>query len=200
MSATCQKRSVTIELFAFFKIPFDYVSFAAGQDIISHYVPPQETVGPHTYYVHVEGVEEEQTPQNVTWNSQPSTIQVYTEAEATYVQLLPQVTNKIAEAQKANYQNADAKSLLQNATEEYNQATSLANQSQWQAATTDLQNASNLLDNASEKEQTFVSQQTFIEEALATISTVIITSTIVVILVKRRKNRQQGQITSEQFT
>jgi hypothetical protein len=158
------------------------------------YVPPQESISSHTYYIHFEGTEEGQSPQNITWSSQTFTMPVYTQDEAAYNQLLPQVMNKITEAQKANYQSPDAKSLLQNATETYNQATSLANQSQWQAATSDLQNALSLLDNASAKEQTFVAQQTLLEETIVSISVIIIISVIVftIVLKKRKKASQQS--------
>ena len=129
-----------------------------------------------------------QPPQSITWNSQTFTMQVYT-AEVAYNQLLPQVMNKIMEAQKANYQNPEAKTLLQNATATYNQATSLANQSQWQAATLDLQNASTLLDNASAKEQTYVAQQTLIEETILTIAVAIVISAVLILMLKKRKGK-----------
>jgi hypothetical protein len=166
---------------------------------LAFYVPPQENIGPHTYYTHFEGTEEGQTPQNVTWNSQTLTLQVYSENEVAYNQLLPQVMNKIIEDQKDNYRSPDAKSLLQNATEEYNQAMVFANQSQWQNATSFLQNASNLLDNATQKEQTFVAQQTLLEETGIAVIVIVVTLIVVIMVIKIRKQEAKAN-NPKQFT
>lgn len=88
------------------------------------YITPQVNASSHTYNVHFEGTQEGQSPQNITWNSPTFTIQVYT-AEAAYNQLQPQVMNQMVQAQKVNYQSSEAKTLVENATDAYNQATSL---------------------------------------------------------------------------
>jgi len=115
-------------------------------------------------------------------------MQLYT-AEAGYNQILPQVMSKMTEAQNANYRSSEAKTLLQNATDAYNQAALLANQSQWQTAILDLQNASTLLDNASAKEQTYVAQQTLIEETIIIIVVGIVISAVLILRLKKRKSR-----------
>lgn len=152
---------------------------------IIFYVPPEIALGPHTFFVHFEGTENGQSSQSIEWNSKILTMQVYSKDEVTYDQLQPQVSSQIAEAEKANYKSSEAKSLLQNATQEFNQATSSANQMQWQSAVTHLQNASNALDGASSKEQAYLSQQTLLTEAI--IAVVVIGAVLTLIAVVRTK-------------
>ncbi len=152
------------------------------------YITPQVNASSHTYNVHFEGTQEGQSPQNITWNSPTFTIQVYT-AEAAYNQLQPQVMNQMVQAQKVNYQSSEAKTLVENATDAYNQATSLAKQNQWQAAAADLQNAATLFDNAGAKEHAFVAPSYFPEEVIAGVSVVVISALLILMVRKRRKPR-----------
>ncbi len=130
----------------------------------------------------------------MSWDSQTFTLQLYPQYQIEYTNLLPQVTSKMVEEQQTNYQSSQAKSLLQNGTDQYNQATSLANQSQWQTALEHLQNAQNYFDNASSNEQTYVSQQNLLKGIIVAIPVAVIVSVaiVIVIVIRKRKNMQQS--------
>ena len=94
-----------------------------------------------------------------TWTSSTHQIYIHDYYEEIYNELRPKVLSAINEAQRANYESPDAKSLLSQAINEYNIAVSLANQENWKDAVSHLQTASNLLDQASAREEEYHRQE-----------------------------------------
>jgi LPXTG-motif cell wall-anchored protein len=82
-------------------------------------------------------------------------VNIHNVYEKIYNQLYPDVTNKIHNADSSNFQSPDGKSLLEQANTEYTLANSLAQQGEWQDAVSHLQSASNYVDQAFAKEQTY---------------------------------------------
>jgi HEPN domain-containing protein len=95
-----------------------------------------------------------------TWKSRTMhLIYVHDAYEKIYNNLKPTVESKITQAENANFQGADSKSLLQQAVSEHGLAEQLANQGKWSDAATHLQTASNLIDQALAAESTYLTAQ-----------------------------------------
>ena len=123
---------------------------------ISFSVPSSAPVGWNQYYVYIQCKEHHWYGwTSETWTSSTSQIYIHDAYEKTYNDLRPQVLSKITGAQSANYESPDAKSLLLQASNEYNLAVSLVNQGKWQDAVSHLQTASNFVTQASSKEEQY---------------------------------------------
>jgi hypothetical protein len=122
---------------------------------ISFSIPADASVGSHSFTLSIQG----QQKGLLGWYSISVTgtgsINVLDAYEKIYNQNFPSVSASLTDAQNSNYQSPDAKSLLQQATNMYNQATSLAQQGQWQAAVNDLNTASNDLSQAQAAEASY---------------------------------------------
>ncbi len=93
------------------------------------------------------------------WTSSTHRIYVHDAYEKTYRELSRNVFNGINDAQKADYESPYAESLLSQAVNEYDLALASANQEKWKEAISNLQTASNLLDQASDKEEEYQRQK-----------------------------------------
>lgn len=135
-------------------------------------VSSNASVGWNGYYVRIH-YNEGGTSGRV-WTSPTYQINIHDAYEKTYNDLRPQV---LSEIESADYESPDAKSLLSQAVNEYDLAVSLANQEKWKEAVSNLQTASNLLAQASAKEEEYQSQQqqqgleTWRQKALDSINT-----------------------------
>jgi hypothetical protein len=176
-------------------VPGDSVSIPSDGSYtfnpISFSIPSDASVGSHSYFVKINGKQHGLWWYDVSWSSPSSMLQVHDAYEKIYNQLYPQVSSKISDAQNANYNSPEAKSLFQQANEEFNLANSLANQGKWQDAVTHLQSASSLADQASAKEQTI--QQTGNQQLIIIIGAVILAIILVAIgaLIVQKKRSQK---------
>jgi hypothetical protein len=160
-------------------------------DAFSVQIPVNVSAGTHTYYVGVDGAQGSSLA-SFSWDSPVSTIQVNPAAGKFYNELKTEVESKLNAATAANYQNAQAKSLLQQAQTEYNQAVSLASEGKWDEAYTSLQSASISLDQAGTSEQGDGGGQTQGQNltlylAIIAVVIIVVVAIIVVIIRKRRK-------------
>jgi hypothetical protein len=105
------------------------------------------SAGEHSYYVSVDLT---QNGVNFIWDSPSLTVQILDGNEKIYNQLEPQVKNRI---NNATFTNPDAQSLLQQAKNEYDNASSLATEGEWLEAVSSLQTSSEYLDQADEAQQ-----------------------------------------------
>lgn len=169
-------------------------------DFITIPIPSNVSVCSHTCFVGIDGVQVGQSMSSFSWDSPTSTVQIHDTFEKLYNDLFHQVSSKMSEAQNANYESAEAKSLFQQATNEYNQATSLADQGKWREATSSLQSVSSYLENANAEEQISggqrANQQTLVLYLAVVAIVVIIAVSIVVVIV--RKKRKQTKSTVDQ--
>jgi len=90
-------------------------------------------------------------------------------------------------AQNANYESPEAKSLLSQATNEYNLAVSLASQGKWQDAVSHLNTASNFLAQAPAKEQAYQEQKWQQQLILIGGISAIAIVAIIVIMMRRKE-------------
>jgi len=117
---------------------------------ITFNIPSDATVGSYSFTLSIQG----QQKQLLGWSSISPTatasnaIFVHDAYERVYNQNIQQVQSSLTNAQNSNYQSPDAQALLQQAINMYNQASTLANQGQWQNAVNDLNTASNYLSQA----------------------------------------------------
>lgn len=116
-------------------------------------VPSSTSVGSHSYKV--VWVDNGLLLGSVTLTT--GTLMVHDAYEKVYLQLLPSVQAKLNDANSANYKSPDARSDASQAQTDYGQATSLANQGQFQQANGRLNSASSLLNQAAAAEQSYVS-------------------------------------------
>jgi hypothetical protein len=159
-------------------------------DIMSASVPSNVTAGLHSYFVGIDGL---QNNISFSWDSSPATIQIHDGREKGYNELAPQVESKIAEAVNATYGSTEAQSLLQQARDENELAKSSANDGQWYEAVSHLQNASNLLDQAAVAEENSAGQPNLLLiGAIIAVGVIIAVSIIVVVRRKRAKAKQAG--------
>jgi hypothetical protein len=162
-------------------------------DAFSVQIPVNVSAGTHTYYVGVDGAQGSSSQTSFSWDSPASTIQLNPATGKFYNQLKTQVDSKLNAATAANYQNAEAKSLLQQAQTEYNQAISLANEEKWDQALTSLETASVYLDQASTAEQGGGGAQKQGQSLmlyLAIIAAVVIVVVVIVVIMMRKRRRQ----------
>jgi len=167
-------------------------------DPITIQIPANISTGVHSYFVGVDGVEGYSLTE-FSWDSPASTISVQSVFGRVYSDLALQVQIKLENASSANYKSAEAKSLLQQAQLEYVTATSLASQTRYSEALVHVQNATNILDQASIAEQTSEQQGKDLQTLLvygAIAAIAVIIALIIIIIVRRR--RRQPELAEEQ--
>jgi hypothetical protein len=153
-------------------------------DPILFQVPQNATEGFQDVIIRIEGIQHGLWWYDFEWTSLPSKIEVKIDFQQLYSELNLQTTNKLDEALNSDYQNQEAIDLLDNATLEYNLATSLANQRRWQEAVSHLQQSQEYLDQAQEKEQQLSVDE--LTSAVATIIVLVIIGLIVSIVLGRK--------------
>jgi hypothetical protein len=167
-------------------------------DFITIPIPSNVSVGSHTCFVGIDGLQVGQSMSDFSWDSPTSTIQIHDTFEKLYNDLFHQVSSKMSEAQNANYESAEAKSLFQQATNEYNLATSLADQGKWREATSSLQNVSSYLENANAEEQISdeqkANQQTLLLYLAVVAIVVIIAISIIVVIVRKKRKQTKSAV------
>jgi hypothetical protein len=160
------------------------------------------SAGLHSFFVVIDGLQNDVA---FIWKSPSSSIQIYDGNEKIYEELLPQVTTKI---DNASYANAEAQSLLQQATSEYTQALESAADEKWQEAVTSLRNADDYLTQAEAAEQRGGGQNPLqgwvLYLAIILIVVVVALAVIAVAVWRRRKKTsdvpsiEEVQVDSEQ--
>jgi hypothetical protein len=164
-------------------------------DAINIQIPANASTGTHNYFVGVDGVQGYSLTE-FSWDSPTMTMQVNSITGKIYAVLVSQFESSLDEAINANYQSAEAQSLLQQAQEEYDLSYSLVSgpsvtDEQWSQALTHVQAAITHLGQASEAEQNTQQaseQQTLLLYlAIAAIAVIIVLSIIIIIIRKRRK-------------
>lgn len=167
-------------------------------DSITIQIPANASTGTHNYFVGVDGAQGYSLTE-FSWDSPTMTVQVISVTGKIYGVLVSQFESSLTDAISANYQSAEAQSLIQQAQDEYGLASSLVSGSsvadeQWSQALSHVQTAINYLDQASEAEQNAAQageQQTLLLYlAIAAIAVIIALSIILVIVRKRRKQAE----------
>ncbi|MEM2081838.1 MAG: hypothetical protein QXP44_00940 [Candidatus Bathyarchaeia archaeon] len=173
-------------------------------DPISIQIPINVTAGEHTYFVGIEGRQGSTTA--FSWDSPPSTVRIHPFG---YAIMLSQIERELNESIHANYESAEARSLVQQAQSEFAKAHPLAIEGNWQEALPHLYNASDLLTQAREIEQLNTEQKTaqqtlLLYGVIIAVVAVAVAAVIVVVVRKKRKRlaseTTQPSETTEEFS
>jgi hypothetical protein len=155
-------------------------------------IPLNATAGPHSYFVGIDGTEG-LSASSFSWNSSSFTIEIHSILESIYNDLLPTVENKLNGAKSANYASSEAQSLLQQAQDAFDNATSSASAQNWSLALENLSIADDFLDQAYAAEQSSAEQQAGLQSLLfylAIIAIVVIIAVSIIVVVMRKKRKQ----------
>lgn len=120
---------------------------------ISFNIPSDASVGSHSFTIAMQGQQQELLGwTNISPTGNGGSINVLDAYEKIYNQNVNSVSSTLYNAEDSNYLSPDAQSSLSQAKNMYNQATSLAQQGQWQNAVNDLNTASTDLSQAAAQE------------------------------------------------
>jgi hypothetical protein len=117
-------------------------------------VPLNATIGPHTYFVGIDGVKGESA--DFIWNSTIFTKNILNSAQEVYDNLVSQVDVEISKAVDANYQSPEAQSYLTKAETAHSNALNFADDQELDQAISLLQSASFYIGQAENLEQNYV--------------------------------------------
>lgn len=159
-------------------------------------VPSDASVGQHSATILINGQQHGLWWYDISVTTSAS-ITIHDAYEKVYKQLFPDTQNKLNSVQNVDFKSPDAVSLLAQANNEFNVATSLANQGHWQDAVSHLQSVSSLVDQANAKENTYEEQQKTENTQLTQSNILIIVAIViaiavvvgVVILIMKRKQK-----------
>ncbi|MGB9841729.1 MAG: hypothetical protein ACPLKZ_03280 [Candidatus Bathyarchaeales archaeon] len=168
-------------------------------DPISIQIPINVSVGEHSYFVGIEGRQGSTT--TFSWDSPPSTVRIHPFG---YAIMLSQIERELNESIHANYESAEARSLLQQAQREFAKAHPLAIEGNWQEALPHLYNASDLLTQAREIEQLNAeqkaTQQTLLLYGVIITVVVVVVAAVIVLTVRKKRKRLASEATQPSET
>lgn len=161
-------------------------------------IPADVSAGSHSYSIAIDGTQGSSAT-SFSWDSSNFELEITESSSITYDALRVQVANAISEAETAAYQNAEAKSLLEEANEAYGQALILASQNKTDEAIASLQNASNLLNQAKAAEQQNGTQenpglQTLILFLAAGAVVAVVVGVTIALLVRRKDKATESMV------
>ena len=169
-------------------------------ETITILIPADTSVGQHTYFVGVDGLEGD-APSAFSWDSPIMVVEVRGGSQKTFNQLLPEIASKISLANNASYQSPEAQSLLESAKTAYSDAVVHSTEGSWLDAISSLDSASDYLDEAETAEQNFnasVGQRNQLLIVVGGIAAVIIVVVAFAILLKKKKKQaNEGAVTDE---
>jgi len=161
---------------------------------VTFQIPEDAIVGPHSYFIGIDGVQGEST--SFSWDSSTLTLLVQKSGIDVYSGLVTQVASDITEAVDAEYQSSEAQSLLDQAENAYSQALSYANEENWVEAFSALQTASSYLEQADTEEQNYVEPKSQQDPLLIIVgvAVVVVMAVLIITLIVRRKRRKTAPV------
>lgn len=170
-----------------------YGSYTFGP--ISILIPANASVGTHSYFVGIDGLEGIST--NFSWDSQTLTMEIQNYEVEIYNVLITRVAGNITEAVNNTYQSSEAQSLIKQAENAYAQALSLANGGNWEEAIAALENADSYFEQANVEEQNYIVEAESQQNQLLIIVGVAVVAAVavlIIILVVRRKRKETAPV------
>ena len=151
-------------------------------------IPEDVSVGPHSYFLGIDGIQGVST--SFSWDSPTLTLVVQNSGIDIYSELVNKVGGNISEAVNANYQSSEAKSLLNQAQNVYDQALSLGNEEKWNEAISTLQDASTYLKQADNEEQKHIETNTQQDTLLIIVGVAVVVTVLIItlVMIKRKQN------------
>jgi len=165
-------------------------------------IPSDVSVGEHEYTLGVE-VSEGSSSTIVPWDSEAHDMYVQAAGAKPFRELAINVSTKYNEAINATYQSPDAKSLLEQANNEYEQAFMLSVNDQWAEAMKHLNTAYSYVEQAAEAEQQYIQQSENLQQLIliiVPIVTLIIVAVIIILMWRRRQkpNTEESESPTDQ--
>ena len=157
-------------------------------------IPETASVGTHSYFVGINGIQGEFT--EFSWDSQTLMLLIQVSRKEAYNELKTNVASNITEAVNAAYQSSEAQSLIEQAENAYAQALSLANEEKWEEAISALQDASTYLEQADVEEQNYIEAKSQQDPLLIIVGVVavVVVAVLIIILMVRRKRKQTAPV------
>jgi len=163
-------------------------------DSISIFVPEDSTLGEHSYFVGIDGLEGAEA---FSWDSQTLTLIVQDPEKEEYNALLTQVSSNISTSENKNYKSSIAQSLLDQAKNAYEQAIAYGDQSSWDEAVSILNTALTYFEQADVAEQQFLAEQSSQETLLITVGVVAVVIVVILAIIYLMKVKKERKISSE---
>jgi hypothetical protein len=159
-------------------------------NLISIVLPEDVTVGEHSYFVGIDGLEG--STDQFNWDSETFTLMVQDPKKQQYNVLLTQVSDNITASDKKNYQSSKAQSLLGQAEDAYEQAVDYGTQDSWDEAVSMLNNALTYLQQANAEEQNYITEKSSTETLLITIGIVAVATVVILVTLYLMKKRKES--------
>jgi len=163
-------------------------------DSISIFVPDDATLGEHSYFVGIDGLEGAEA---FSWDSQTFTLIVQDPEKEEYSTLLTQVSSNLSTSENKNYQSSTAQSLLDKANNAYEQAISYGDQSSWDEAVSILNNALTYLEQADVAEQQYVAELSSQGSLLITVGVAAVAIVAILVIIYFMKRKKESKISSQ---
>jgi hypothetical protein len=163
-------------------------------DLISILVPEDTTLGEHSYFVGIDGLEGTEA---FSWDSQTFTLIVQDPEKEEYNALLTQASSNITASENKNYKSSTAQSLLEQAKNAYEKAIDYGDQSSWDEAVSMLNNALTYFEQADVAEQQYLAEQSSQETLLITVGVAAIAIVAILAIIYLMKRRKERKISSQ---
>jgi len=164
-------------------------------------IPANVSVGSHSYFIGIEGTQGTLSI-SFTWDSEIRTMQIQDSNSKVFNELIQQVNANITKAVEAEYQSAEAQSLLEQAANEYAEAWLSSGDEKWEDAIIHLQNADSYLEQAEAAEQRYAEQSAEQQRLLSIVVPIVVIIVVIIVVVLIavivRKRRKQPEAVADQ--
>jgi hypothetical protein len=158
---------------------------------IGIFVPEDATLGEHSYFVGIDGLEGAEV---FSWDSQTFTLIVQDPEKEEYNALLTQASSNITASENKKYESSTAQSLLDQATNAYEQAIAYGDQSSWGEAVSMLNNALTYFEQADVAEQQYLAEQSSQETLLITVGVAAVAIVVILAIIYLMKRKKEAKI------
>jgi hypothetical protein len=160
-------------------------------DQISIFVPEDATLGEHSYFVGIDGLEGEEA---FSWDSQIFTLIVQDPKKEEYNALLTQASSNINASENKNYKSSTAQSLLNQAKNACEQAIAYGDQNSWDEAVSMLNNALTYFEQADVAEQQYLTEHSSQETLLITVGVATVALVVILSIIYLMKRKKESKI------
>jgi hypothetical protein len=165
-------------------------------DAMAIQIPENVSVGSHSYFIGIDGVEG--SASSFSWNSPSFTLQILDVRAQIYYMLKTQVDTNLTRAVNAAYQSAEAQSLLDQAKSKYADSETAASAGNWEEAVSALEQAAINLERAETAEQQFAEQSAGWQSLILILIPFFVIIIVIVVVLIVRKRRKQPEHTNDQ--
>jgi hypothetical protein len=160
-------------------------------DQISIFVPEDATLGEHSYFVGIDGLEGAEV---FSWDSQTFTLIIQDPEKEEYNVLLTQASSNSNASKNNNYESSTARALLDQAKNAYEQAIAYGDQSSWGEAVSMLNNALTYFEQADIEEQQYLAEQSSQKSLLITVGVAAVATVVILAIIYLMKRKKEAKI------